>query len=103
MLSNWTQSSNNINQASFAIALEIAKNGKLFTDGQSVKDYFIRASDELFHDFKNKAEIMNKIKYLPPSTKIVQYKISKMFSNLTNMQVKNIQNSNSLCLITCYR
>jgi len=44
MLSNWTQSSNNVNQASFAVALEIAKRGKPFTDGEYVKDCFICAN-----------------------------------------------------------
>ncbi|GBM68288.1 hypothetical protein AVEN_126827-1 [Araneus ventricosus] len=60
MLSNWAQSSNNANLASFAVSLETAKKGKPFTDGEYVKDCFIRASEELFRDFKNKAEIMKK-------------------------------------------
>lgn len=54
MLSNWTQSTSNVNLASFAVSLEIAKKGKPFTDGEYVKDCFIRASEELFRDFKNK-------------------------------------------------
>ncbi|GBN83703.1 hypothetical protein AVEN_269656-1 [Araneus ventricosus] len=53
MLSNWAQSSNNVNLASFAVSLEIAR-GKPFTDGEYVKDFFIRASEELFRDFKTK-------------------------------------------------
>ncbi|GBN81611.1 hypothetical protein AVEN_84449-1 [Araneus ventricosus] len=32
MLSNWAQSSNNVNLASFAVSLEISKRGKPFTD-----------------------------------------------------------------------
>ncbi|GBM11165.1 hypothetical protein AVEN_133902-1 [Araneus ventricosus] len=35
MLSNWAQSSNNVNLASFAVSLEIAKRGKPFIDGMS--------------------------------------------------------------------
>ncbi|GBN58483.1 hypothetical protein AVEN_16693-1 [Araneus ventricosus] len=40
MLSNWAQSSNNVNLASFAVSLEIAKSGKPFTDDESceIKD-----------------------------------------------------------------
>ncbi|GBN17454.1 hypothetical protein AVEN_7111-1 [Araneus ventricosus] len=40
MRSNWAQSSNNVNLASFAVSLEIAKRGKPFTDDEScdVKD-----------------------------------------------------------------
>ncbi|GBM23263.1 General transcription factor II-I repeat domain-containing protein 2A [Araneus ventricosus] len=33
MLSNWAQSSNNVNLASFAVSLETARRGKPFTDG----------------------------------------------------------------------
>ncbi|GBN10065.1 hypothetical protein AVEN_11087-1 [Araneus ventricosus] len=64
MLSNCAQSSNNVNLAIFAVLLEIAKRGKPFTDGEYVKDCFIRASEELFRDFKNKAEIMKKASFL---------------------------------------
>ncbi|GBO27300.1 hypothetical protein AVEN_275118-1 [Araneus ventricosus] len=60
MISNWAQSSNNVNLASFAVSLETAKRGKPFTDGEYVKDCSIRASVELFRDFENKAEIMKK-------------------------------------------
>ncbi|GBN16877.1 hypothetical protein AVEN_35040-1, partial [Araneus ventricosus] len=40
MLSNWAQSSNNVNLASFAVSLENAKRGKPFTDDEScdIKD-----------------------------------------------------------------
>lgn len=98
MLSNWTQSSNNVNQASFAVALEIAKRGKPFSDGEYVKDCFIRASDELFRDFKNKDEIMKKIKDLPLSAKTVQDRTAKMSSNVTHIQVRDIQVASALSL-----
>jgi len=98
MLSNWTQSSNNVNQASFAVALEIAKRGKSFTDGEYVKDCFIRASEELFRDIKNKAEIMKKIKDLALSVKTVQNRTAYMSSNVTHMQVKDIHVASALLL-----
>ncbi|GBN95979.1 hypothetical protein AVEN_74784-1 [Araneus ventricosus] len=96
MLSNWTQSSNSVNLASFAVSLEIAKREKPFTNGEYVKDCFIRASEELFRDFKNKAEIMKKIKDLPLPAKTVQDRTAKMSSNVTHMQVEDIQLASAL-------
>ena len=45
MLSNWTQTTSNVNLASFAISLEITKKGKPVTEGEYVKDCFIRTSE----------------------------------------------------------
>ncbi|GBO16600.1 hypothetical protein AVEN_124060-1 [Araneus ventricosus] len=98
MLSNWAQSSNNVNLVSFAVSLEITKRGKPFTDGKYVKDCFIRASEELFRDFRNKAEIMKKIKALPLSAKTVKDRTSKLPSNVTHMQVEDIQLASALSL-----
>ncbi|GBN26122.1 hypothetical protein AVEN_275670-1, partial [Araneus ventricosus] len=98
MLSNWAQSSNNVNLVSFAVSFEIAKRGKPFTDGEYVKDCFVRASEEVFRDFKNKAEIMKKIKALPLSAKTVRDRTAKMPSNVTNMQEKDIQLASVLSL-----
>ncbi|GBM95378.1 hypothetical protein AVEN_250029-1 [Araneus ventricosus] len=98
MLSNWAESFNNVNLASFAVSLEIAKRGKPFTDGEYVKDCFIRASEELFRDSKNIAEIMKKIKDLPLSAKTVQDRTAKMSSNVAHMQVEDIQLASALSL-----
>ncbi|GBM62175.1 hypothetical protein AVEN_189389-1, partial [Araneus ventricosus] len=98
MLSNWAQSSNNVNLSSFAVSLEIAKRGKPFSDGEYVKDFFIRASEELIREFKNKAEIMKKIKDLPLSAKTVQDRTAKMSSNVTHMQVEDMQLASALSL-----
>ncbi|GBM84260.1 hypothetical protein AVEN_260764-1 [Araneus ventricosus] len=99
MLSNWTQSSNSVNLASFEVSLDIAKREKPFTNGEYVKDCFIRATEELFRDFKSKAEIMKKkIKDLPLPAKTVQDRTAKMYSNITHMQVEDIQLASALSL-----
>ncbi|GBO09175.1 General transcription factor II-I repeat domain-containing protein 2A [Araneus ventricosus] len=98
MLSNWAQSSNNVNLASFAVSLQIAKRGKSFTDGEYIKDCSIHASEELFCDFRNKAEIMKNIKDLPLSSKTVQDGTAKMSSNVTHMQLEDIQLGSALSL-----
>ncbi|GBN24301.1 hypothetical protein AVEN_32311-1 [Araneus ventricosus] len=60
------------------------------------KIVFIRASEELSRDFKNKAEIMKKIKDLPLSAKTVQDRTAKMSSNVTHMQVEDIKLASAL-------
>ncbi|GFS58385.1 uncharacterized protein TNCV_2475301 [Trichonephila clavipes] len=54
---HWVQSPNNVNMASFVVSQGIAQRGKPYTDGDYIKSCFISAFEELFGDFKNKADI----------------------------------------------
>jgi hypothetical protein len=87
----WIQSSNNVNIASFVVSQEIAKKGKPYTDGEYIKSCFVNASQELFRDFKNKADILKKIKELPLSAKTVKDRTGKMSLNITNQQVEDLK------------
>ncbi|KAK1345605.1 hypothetical protein QTO34_008067 [Cnephaeus nilssonii] len=87
----WMQSSNNVNIASFVVSQEIAKRGKPYTDGKYIKSCFINASEELFRDFKNKADILKKFKELPLSAKTVKDKTVKMSLNITDQQVEDLK------------
>lgn len=48
----WITSLQSTSTASFVAALEIIKRGKPFTDGEYMKDSFIKISEHLFSNFK---------------------------------------------------
>lgn len=48
--------------ASFVISQEIAKRRKPYTDGEYIKSCFVNPSQGLFQEFKNKADILKKLK-----------------------------------------
>lgn len=54
-LQAWTGASGSLNAASFACSLEIARQGKPFTDGEYVKSCMLITATELFADFQNKS------------------------------------------------
>ena len=84
----WIKSANSTTYASFVAAQEIVKHSKPFTDGEYIKNSFIKISEHLFTDFKNKSEIMRKIRDMPLSAKTVQDRTSKMAQDITKQQIK---------------
>lgn len=89
----WITSPNSTAAASFVAAREIVKRGKPFTDGEYMKDSFIKMSEHLFSDFRNKTEIIQKIKDMPLSAKTVKERAIKMANNITDQQIKDINSA----------
>ena len=58
-----------------------------------MNDSFIKMSEHLFSDFKNKTEIIQKIKDMPLSAKIVKERAIKMANNITDQQIKDINSA----------
>ncbi|XP_015684326.1 general transcription factor II-I repeat domain-containing protein 2B-like [Protobothrops mucrosquamatus] len=96
----WVTSANSTTYTSFVAAQEIVRHGKLFTDGEYIKESFIKISEHLFSDFKNKSEIVQKIRDMPLSAKTVKDRTIKMAENITGQQIKDI-NSAEAYSIAC--
>ena len=95
----WLKSANSTTYASFVAAQEIGM-GKAFIDGEYVKESFLKISEHLFGDFKNKCEIVPKISEMPLSAKTVKDRTIKMAENITKQQIKDI-NSAATYSIAC--
>ncbi|XP_023815961.1 general transcription factor II-I repeat domain-containing protein 2 [Oryzias latipes] len=89
----WIKTGNSTTCTSFVVAQEIVKHGKPFTDGEYLKETFIKISKHLFSDFKNKDEILQKIKDMPLSAKIVQDRSVNMAENVTRQQIEDINSA----------
>lgn len=90
---NWLQSATTLTAASFVVSHEIMKSGKPFTDGEFVKKCFISMSEHLFSEFKNKTEIINKIKDIPLSATTVRDRSVRMAENITEQQLNDLKSS----------
>lgn len=75
-------------KSSFIASLNIAKYGKPFMDGEFLKNTFLECADSLFDDFKNKNDILKRIKEMPLSARTVQRRIEEMSKDV-DMQVKD--------------
>ena len=68
------KSANSTTYASFVGAQEIVRHRKLFTNGEYIKESFIKISVHLFIGFKNKSEIVQRFSDEPLSAKTVKDK-----------------------------
>ncbi|XP_059835935.1 general transcription factor II-I repeat domain-containing protein 2A-like [Hypanus sabinus] len=89
----WMKSGKSTTYASFVSAQEIVRHGKQFTDGEYIKESFIKISEHLFTDFKNKSEIVQKIRHMPLSAKTVKDRTIKMAEDITRQQIKDINSA----------
>ena len=89
----WMKSANSSAYASFVAAQEIVRHGKAFTDGEYIKESFIKISKHLFMDFKNKSEIVQKIWDMLLSAKTVKDRTIKMAADITRQQIKDINSA----------
>ena len=91
--SKWMNSSTSSTSASFIAAREIACHGKPFTDGEYLKETFIKISEHLFSDFKDKNKIIQKIKDMPLSAKTVKDRTIRMAANISSQQISDINSA----------
>lgn len=83
---NLSASKSNETEASYKLALCIAKHGKPFTDGDFIKAAFLECSEILFDGITNKHVIISRIKDMPVSARTVERRISEMADNVTQQQ-----------------
>ena len=57
----WMKSPSSTTTASYVATQEIVKRGKPFTDGEYIIQCFIKVSEKLYSDLKNKNEIVQKL------------------------------------------
>lgn len=91
---------NNLSAASFSVSHCIAQHGKPLSDGEYLKEVFVKASNILFHDFTNKNEIIKRINDLPVSRNTVKDRIICMSNDITDQLQTDLASENyfSICL-----
>jgi len=91
---------NNLSAASFSVSHCIAQHGKLLSDGEYLKEVFVKASNILFHDFTNKNEIIKRINDLPVSRNTVKDRIICMSNDITDQLQTDLASESyfSICL-----
>ncbi|GFW11751.1 general transcription factor II-I repeat domain-containing protein 2A [Trichonephila clavipes] len=71
--------------ASFKIKEVLIKRKKPFEDGELIKEAFCKAGEVLFHDFKNKSEIISSINNISLSRNTVIRRTEAMNNNLEDL------------------
>lgn len=76
--------------ASYRISNVLAKRRKPFEDGEFIKEAFREAADELFHNFKNKSEIVAAIESLQLSSRTVTRRVESMSEDVFSQLKKDL-------------
>ncbi|GFX28769.1 uncharacterized protein TNCV_4250081 [Trichonephila clavipes] len=86
--------------ASYSAENAIARHGKLFQEGEFLKEAWLTCAPSLFDDFDNKDNIIQRIKDIPPSRNTIKDRILKLEENVTDLQKKDINSASfiSLCI-----
>ncbi|GFW17494.1 general transcription factor II-I repeat domain-containing protein 2A [Trichonephila clavipes] len=88
--------------ASYSAENAIARHGKLFQEGEFLKEAWLTCAPSLFDDFDNKDKIIQRIKDIPPSRNTIKDRILKLEENVTDQQKKkkdiNSASFISLCI-----
>ena len=90
----------NVTAASYIVSNEIAKLGKPFSDGQFIKQAWLKCAPVLFENFKEKEKIIQRIKEIRLSRNTEKVRILDMADNVSHQQSTDITSCDllSICL-----
>lgn len=86
-----SQGKDQATECSFKIAQSLAEKGRPFTDGEFMKQTFLRSADVLFDDFPNKQAILVRIKDIPASARTIERRVTEMAENVRKQQIDAIK------------
>lgn len=86
----FVKSSTNFTSASCCIAHFIAQHRKSLSDGQFFKGTFLECAPILFHDMKNKDEIIKRISELPLRRNTIKHRIVDLNKNIQEQLKKDL-------------
>jgi len=87
------KSSDNVTEASFKIAWNIAKPNKPATEGEFLRTTFADCANSLFFYFKNKDDIIKQILKLQVSDSTVTRRVEAVSDNILSQLLKGIESA----------
>ena len=87
ILSQAVGSKNKATECSYKIAQCVALKGKPFTDGEYIKETFLKSAEILFGDSLNKEIIVSRITAIPVFSRSVARRITDSAENVTTKQI----------------